>query len=52
MLVIAMFKFAIKCFFKREKAMFVQSKKRKKKERKREKKSYVCQRLTKKEDSG
>ena len=46
MLVIAMFKFAIKCFFKREKAMFVQSIKIKKK------KSYVCQRLTKKEDSG
>ena len=49
MLVIAMFKFAIKCFFKREKAMFVQSIKRKKKKKK---KSYVCQRLTKKEDSG
>ena len=49
MLVIAMFKFAIKCFFKREKAMFVQSIKTKKNKKK---KSYVCQRLTKKEDSG
>ena len=39
MLVIAMFKFAIKCFFKREKAMFVQSIKRKKKEKKRKKKA-------------